>query len=651
MGNLSQVQDSALLHSFCRNGDQAAFTQLVERHHAMMYRTALRLLGNKEDAYDALQAALIIFAKRAPELSNRQTLGPWLHRVVLLECKNLNRKRTLRTRRETEAMKQHKTHTPPQISPLLADLDQAIDSLSPKDRSAVVLHHLEGQTFPSIAEQLGGSAESWRKRCSRALTQLSRKLGKQGTPVAAITLTTLLAQQQAKSAPLQSHVVQTLTREALSYSSTSALNTTGTLTLLLMKSKFILIAAFVGGALFSAAWNPSSQKESAANPKSSSQVSNHSDFTHSQGSRLPSFNLESLLAYIRRVDTNLEEDRADESTLRLLMFSVPEEHLAAVLVALNEVSHRERFNPIVAALYARWAEVDPTEAWASAQEEERFLTQARQGVILTWLARDSEQALAALIASPHRSNLNILTTFLKTQVQHSPRDSALFVDQVAAVWPEADLKLFPQVAKEWALEDPESAAEWVASHHDVKRRDQILKSISRDASRTRGLKGMAITNLIENPKQRSRAREQAAHWLGISLGSYLWSDYYVNNGYGLAKGYPSDWTTKELRTFANGAMLNYSKNYDLFLQNAETEEQRQSLHYGLIGGASVSHPAIASQSVSALDPALLENDPLLQKTLASYILSWHEEDPTSAKKWLEQQPSSEKTRIMEEALR
>ncbi len=247
MGNLAQGRDSELLHSFCRNGDQAAFTQLVERHHAMMYRTALRFLGNKEDAYDTLQAALIIFAKRAPELSNRQALGPWLHRVVVLECKNLNRKRTLRTRRETEAMKQHETHSSPQASLLLADLDQAIDSLSPKDRSAVVLHHLEGQTFPSIAEQLGGSAESWRKRCSRALTQLSRKLGKRGTPVATIALATLLTQQQAKSAPLQSHVIQTISREALSYSSCSSILKAGTTTFLLMKSKIILIVAFLGG--------------------------------------------------------------------------------------------------------------------------------------------------------------------------------------------------------------------------------------------------------------------------------------------------------------------------------------------------------------------------------------------------------------------
>ena len=191
----------------------------------------------------------------------------------------------------------------------------------------------------------------------------------------------------------------------LSLSSSSVVTATSAITLLLMKSKIILIAAFLGGGIFSIAWNPSSQKESTIDQRSS-QGRNSSGSTLSKGKKLPGFNLESLFAYIRRVDANSEEDGADESTLRLLIFNVPEQHIPSVLIALDEVSHPERFKPIVTALYARWAEIDPAEAWASAQEEERFLSQARHGVLLTWLARDSESALAALLASPHRGNLN-----------------------------------------------------------------------------------------------------------------------------------------------------------------------------------------------------------------------------------------------------
>ena len=91
MGNPSQRSDADLLISFCRKGDEAAFTHLVQRHHAMMYRSALRVLGNHEDAHDVLQATLIIFARKASELDGSQNLGAWLHRVVLLESANLRR--------------------------------------------------------------------------------------------------------------------------------------------------------------------------------------------------------------------------------------------------------------------------------------------------------------------------------------------------------------------------------------------------------------------------------------------------------------------------------------------------------------------------------------------------------------------------------
>jgi len=126
---------------------------------------------------------------------------------------------------------------------------------------------------------------------------------------------------------------------------------------------------------------------------------------------------------------------------------------------------------------------------------------------------------------------------------------------------------------------------------------------------------MDIANLIDDEERRSNARKQAAHRIGLCRGTYLWHEYYIKKGYGLEKGYPADWTAEELRSFGIGAMQNHTEDYEIILQNAETEEQRQSLHYGLIGGASASDPATAAPSVSALEPTLLENNSELKKTL------------------------------------
>ena len=58
----------------------------------MLAATATRICG-KDDAPDAIQAALIIFANKASQIQKRNSVGAWLHRVVNLEAMNLRRRR------------------------------------------------------------------------------------------------------------------------------------------------------------------------------------------------------------------------------------------------------------------------------------------------------------------------------------------------------------------------------------------------------------------------------------------------------------------------------------------------------------------------------------------------------------------------------
>lgn len=57
----------------------------------MLAATATRICG-KDDAPDAIQAALIIFANKASQIQKRNSVGAWLHRVVNLEAMNLRRR-------------------------------------------------------------------------------------------------------------------------------------------------------------------------------------------------------------------------------------------------------------------------------------------------------------------------------------------------------------------------------------------------------------------------------------------------------------------------------------------------------------------------------------------------------------------------------
>lgn len=651
MGNFAQGSDSDLLYSFCKNGDEAAFAYLVKRHHAMMYRSALRFLGNQEDAHDALQAALIVFARRASELEGRESLGPWLHRVILLESANLRRKRTRQSRRETEAMKQYEPISPAKpVSLLLSELDQAIDSLGAKDRAVVVMHHLEGETFSAIANQLGGSSESWRKRCGRALEKLGCKLGRKGAPVAALTLMAFFTQQQAEAVPVKAHVLQHFTQEALTHSSIQT--STGTISLILMKSKLLFLSSFLGGGLFAFPWVSDSVDEPAMVKNEHPQPRQYTSST-SRGGRVSrtGFDLDALLVEIQSYNEAEQRDSARESSIRLLMFRVPKGDIPLVVEALHGVSSRGRFENIVSALYARWTELDPEEAWANALEESRFMTHARRGVLITWLSVEPDTALAQLLASPHQSNLGVLRDYLRVQVQNDAREAALFVDQVAELWAEADKTLFPQVARAWAVFDPDAAGEWVASHSDVKRRDQLLHQLAQRTARNKALKGLALADRIEDSKKRERARLNTTRWLGIATGPYIFSDYHVERGQGAADGFPRDWTQDELRSFALGSMANYSEKYSELVEKARNEEERQSIYFGAIEGAAYSRPALVAEAVTSLDATLLETDTKVSQKLEIFITRWHELDPVSSQEWLNEQAADAKTELMRNVLK
>ena len=544
-------------------------------------------------------------------------------------------------------MKQHHPTSSAKPSDLIPELDHAINSLNTKDRTVVILHHLEGQTFPDIAKELGGTPEGWRKRCTRALSQLSRKLGRKGSPVAITVLTTLLSQQKSEAIPLSTQTLQGLTQEAFTH---STITSKGTLALLLMNTKLILISSFLGGGLLSLAYKPADSEETIRTPEIKPPPSRAMSSTSNARPRRGGYNLASILAAIRSYDAAPENETSQESSLRLLMFSVPASDIPPVLETLREVSNRKRFNEIVAAVYARWTEIDPNTAWTSALEEKRFLAAARRGVLVTWLSRDSESALAALVETPHKDDLRVVEEFVRDHVQHSPHNTAQFVDRVAEVWPEADERLFHVTANAWALIDRESAIEWIASHGDVEARNERLHWLSWRTASTYGLKALAFANRIETPAAREKARKHSIRWLGITQGKHLFRDSFASPGNDLRGGFPSDWSPSEIWEFSRGSMANYPESYPTLIQHASSEEQRQSIHKGVIAGAGYSRPDLVSGAITALDSQSLKNDPKLQQHLRAFIEVWHDIEPTAAEDWLAQQTNDAKKVVMRKAL-
>jgi RNA polymerase sigma factor (sigma-70 family) len=87
--------DTNLIERWNARGDATAFHVLVQRHSAMVYRTCLRMLGNREDAEDVTQDCFLRLAQGRSKPG--RPVGAWLHRVATNRSLDvlLSRKRRL----------------------------------------------------------------------------------------------------------------------------------------------------------------------------------------------------------------------------------------------------------------------------------------------------------------------------------------------------------------------------------------------------------------------------------------------------------------------------------------------------------------------------------------------------------------------------
>ena len=69
-----------------REGDDSAFTELVDLDGNMCYAIAFRILRDAERAQDAVQQAFLLAWRELPQLRDPERFGPWLHRLLVNAC-------------------------------------------------------------------------------------------------------------------------------------------------------------------------------------------------------------------------------------------------------------------------------------------------------------------------------------------------------------------------------------------------------------------------------------------------------------------------------------------------------------------------------------------------------------------------------------
>ncbi len=175
-----EEDDAALLARYAR-GDAGAARALTVRLAPRAHAQAFRMLGDRSEAEDVVQDAMLRLWRIAPEWRTGEAqVSTWLYRVV----SNLCTDRLRRRRRGGVALDDvaEPEDPAPGVEATLQDnarhtaLRVAIADLPERQRLALTLRHFEGVSNPEIAEQLGVSVEAVESLTARAKRALATAL-------------------------------------------------------------------------------------------------------------------------------------------------------------------------------------------------------------------------------------------------------------------------------------------------------------------------------------------------------------------------------------------------------------------------------------------------------------------------------------------
>jgi len=260
----STLSDRELLERFAQGRDESAFAALVQRHGALVKGICWRILRQAQDVEDTFQATFMVLARQAAAVRWQESVGSWLHTVAYRLARQVQR----------AADRQRATAAPCVVEPgpdscsaaawqeMCALLDEEVQRLPARYRSAVLLCYLEGQTRDQAAQQLGWSLRTLDRRLEQGRELLRERLARRGVTLSSTLLlaglahnsTTVSAAQADAAVRAGSHFAAGQLAEAGGFSAQAALLANGALrTLSLARARLaaallLTLGVLAGGA-------------------------------------------------------------------------------------------------------------------------------------------------------------------------------------------------------------------------------------------------------------------------------------------------------------------------------------------------------------------------------------------------------------------
>lgn len=173
-------------------GDVDAFAVLVNKYQDRIYSAVLNYVSNPEDAVDVAQETFVKAYSKLRSFDSASAFYTWLYRIAINTAIDFLRRRKSKPADSLDDEKYTETGFEPVSTDLASDpvvalsrgeqmqaLRAAIQSLSEKLRSVIVLHDVEGLSQEEVAEILGVPVGTVKSRVSRARAELRYILQKQ----------------------------------------------------------------------------------------------------------------------------------------------------------------------------------------------------------------------------------------------------------------------------------------------------------------------------------------------------------------------------------------------------------------------------------------------------------------------------------------
>ncbi len=153
-----------------QQGNREIYAWIVGQFQQPLYRYCCRMLGNRQDAEDAVQDILVKAYQSIGTYKKEVSFSAWLYRIAGNHCLNLLRRRRMQERilrlfrPETAAAGAEQFMESRLFNP---GLEAALGLLSPEERNILVLRVFEELTFQEMGQILGSSPNALHKRMER----------------------------------------------------------------------------------------------------------------------------------------------------------------------------------------------------------------------------------------------------------------------------------------------------------------------------------------------------------------------------------------------------------------------------------------------------------------------------------------------------